>query len=81
MAPLKVNLIPQALRYCNMMMSQSRFMQTFVEDLLDLKMMRDGVFSLQKEPFMPSEVFQLVKNVFEPQAKAKQVEIKVSTHD
>ena len=56
-------------------------MQTFVEDLLDLKMIRDGVFSLQEEPFEPAEAFELVKNVFGPQASAKKIEIKVSVGD
>ena len=60
------------------MMSQSRLMQTFVEDLLDLNLMRAGIFSLQNKPFEPMEIFETVRDVFLPQAIAKKIEIKVS---
>ena len=32
------------------MMSQLEFLNSFVEDLLDLRQLRDGVFSLACEP-------------------------------
>ena len=41
-------------------------MQTFVEDLLDLKLMREGIFSLRPAPFDPKETFLLVKDIFDP---------------
>ena len=37
--------------------------------------MRDGVFSLVKEPFNPSEVIELVFSVFKPQADAKNIKL------
>ena len=52
-------------------------METFVEDLLDLKLMREGIFSLSPVPFNPNETFELVKDIFYPQAKAKKIGIKV----
>lgn len=58
-------------------MSQSRLMQTFVEDLLDLNLMRAGVFKLKNFPFDPCSIIQMVKNVFQPQAAAKKILITV----
>ena len=49
-----------------------------MEDLLDLKLMREGIFSLRPVPFDPKETFELVKDIFDPQVKAKKIGIKVS---
>ena len=57
------------------MISQLTFVQTFVEDLLDLRTMRDGVFTLVQEPFNPFEVIELVFSVFKPQADAKNINL------
>ena len=46
MSPFPIEKVPQANKYCRLMMSQLILLQTFVEDLLDLRQMRDGVFSL-----------------------------------
>lgn len=70
--------MPKTIQYCNMVMNQSQLMQTFIEDLLDLKLMREGIFSLHLMPFNPNETFELVKNIFDPQAKAKKIGLKVS---
>ena len=53
-------------------------MQTFVEDLLDLNLMRAGIFKLTNAPFDPSIILQMVKNVFQPQATAKKILINIS---
>ena len=53
-------------------------MQTFVDDLLDLNLMRSGIFQLRNEPFDPFGIIQMVKNVFQPQAIAKKILITVS---
>ena len=75
MTPVPANRVPQATKYCNLMMSQLTFLQGFIEDLLDLKQMRDGVFSLGPEPFDPNQVFENICNLLGPQATAKGVEI------
>ena len=41
-------------------------MQTFVEDLLDYRLMGEGTFSLQNEIFDVNETFDLVHNIFGP---------------
>ena len=41
-------------RLCSFMMSQLTFTMTFVEDLLDLKQIQEGIFLLQTAPFNPS---------------------------
>ena len=53
-------------------------MQTFVEDLLDLRSMRDGIFSLTKEAFDTHRTFELVLDVFGAQAVSKDVNITYS---
>ena len=61
------------------MMSQLRFMQTFVEDLLDLKLIRDGILTLDNEVFNPNETLELIKNIFRPQASAQSIKLDVQT--
>ena len=50
-------------------------MQSFVEDMLDLRQIRNGNFTLVPESFDVSQVLTLVSNVFEHQAKAKRCKI------
>jgi len=57
---------PQVSRYLKLMMSQMTFMQSFVEDLLDYRQIKDGVFTLNYAQFDPNEVIELVRNIFEP---------------
>ena len=78
MSPLPADRIPKTIYYCKMMMSQLNFMQTFVDDLLDLRAMRDGIFSLTKEVFDAQKTFELVLDVFGAQAVAKKVNIVLS---
>ena len=48
------------------MMSQLEFMTSFVDDLLDLRQIREGVFSLTKEVFDPMETLNLICQTFGP---------------
>ena len=50
-------------------------MQLFVEDLLNLKMMHEGVFELVKSPFDPNEVFKHVIETFTPVLEAKKIKL------
>ena len=43
-------------------------MQVFVGDLLDMRQLTDGVFSLTENEFNPNEIFDSVCNIFSPQA-------------
>ena len=53
-------------------------MSTFVDDLLDLKLMREGIYSLVSQPFQPKDTFELIQKIFYPQANAQRTDIKVS---
>ena len=46
-----------------------------MDDLLDLKQMQDGFFSLVNEVFDPNEVIELVCSIFEPQTTAQKVKL------
>ena len=54
-------------------------MQTFVDDLLDLKQIQEGVFSLVSEVFDPNHAIELVCSIFDPQATAVGVKIVYET--
>lgn len=47
-------------------MSQLEFMQSFVEDLLDFRQLKDGKFLLTNAIFNPNEVMQAVIQIFKP---------------
>ena len=57
------------------MFAQLMLMQTFVDDLLDLKQIREGIFSLSNEVFDLSVAIELVCSVFDPQASSVGVKI------
>ena len=57
------------------MMNQLIFLQSFIEDLLDLRQLRDGVFSLILEPLDVSETLKEICSIFDPQAKAKDIRV------
>ena len=63
----------RAINYASLIHSQLQLMQSFCSDLLDLRKLKDGVFTLTSEPFNPAETFDLVCNIFGPQATAKHV--------
>ena len=57
------------------MENQLNFLQSFVDDLIDLRQLRDGVFILVDAAFDPNETFQQIISIFKPQAKAKEIKI------
>ena len=65
-------------RYFNFMESQLELTLTFVEDMLDIKQMRQGVFHLQKKRFDPNELLKLIHAIFRPQAKDRGIELTTS---
>ena len=56
-------------------MNQLNLLQSFVEDLLDLRQLKDGVFALSPEPFDPNEVIKLICQIFDHQAQSKGIRI------
>ena len=48
-------------------------MQTFVDDLLDLRQIKDGVFSIVSQVFDPNEVLEMIIDIFSPQVNARGV--------
>ena len=60
-----------AIRYCEDSYGQLEFLQSFIEDLIDLRMIKTGKFSLEYEPFDIMEVMSLIYSVFMPQVKFK----------
>lgn len=55
-----IEIDPLVFKYLNLVMGQMTFMQSFVEDLLDLRQLRDGEFSLANVPFDPNDVLKVV---------------------
>ena len=50
-------------------------MQSFVDDLLDIRQIKDGVFSLEYSTFDLNEVLEEICEIFRPQTFAKGVEL------
>ena len=67
--------------YSDMMLTQCRFMQSFIDDLLDLKEMREGTFSLVKQIFDPKETFEIVMDIFSPLVKARDLELSLNVSE
>ena len=73
--PMDPNDIKNAINYCTIITTQTELLSTFVEDLLDLRQLRDGVFKLANAPFDVIKVINDVCSIFSFQAKAKNIEI------
>lgn len=58
--------LAQAIKYCSLMLSQIILIESFVEDLLDLKQMQAGVFNLTQQPIRIQEVLENICSIFEP---------------
>ena len=55
-------------------------MMSFVNDLLDLRQLRDNVFSLVSERFDPNETFTDLINIFKPQTDLRGLSISWSVN-
>ena len=53
--------------------SQLNFMQSFVEDLFDLRQLREGVFALKLQSFDPNKVFKWICKIYDQQTTTKEV--------
>ena len=62
--PFNLAELPKCIQYCELMMSQLEFVQSFVNDLLDLQMLDSGKFNLNMEPFDIQSVIKLMFSIF-----------------
>ena len=64
-----------------MILGQLEFLGGFIDDLLDLGMLKSGTFSLRKESFDIIGVVKLMMMIFSPQAKAKNVRMRATVQN
>ena len=64
---VSIDRINDAVSNCRLVEIQLEFVQSFVEDLLDLRLMRDRVFVLKKSVFNIGQIMTNVHRVFEKQ--------------
>ena len=70
--------IKLVLKNCRIMTSQLEFLQSFVDDLLDLSQIRNGVFSLSREEFNITDMIKLILSIFRPVTIANSIDIYAS---
>ena len=58
--------IPKSSNYCDLIMSQLHFMESFVEDLLDLRQLKEGMFTLVNKAFDVVSVLKNISMIFTP---------------
>ena len=75
--PFEVKKLPQTIAYCNLITTQLNFIETFVADLLDLRQLKEGFFSLTNAPFNIHSVLQNILTIFAPQLSRKGVQFNV----
>ena len=66
---------PESKRYFKLIVAQLTLIMTFVDDLLDMRQLKEGAFSLEKSIFSPSSIIRQVIDIFTPQANGKQLEL------
>ena len=57
---------PESKRYFRLIIAQLTLMMTFVDDLLDMKQLKEGAFSLDPSIFSPLSVIKQVIDIFTP---------------
>ena len=63
--------LAQAKKYGDMIVAQINLMETFIDDLLNLKLLKEGKFLLDKSYFNPEETIEFIYNMFIHKMKAK----------
>ena len=67
--------LDQLARYCEIIIAQLRFIESFTEDLLNINMIQEGVFKLDPIIFDPKEAISFITEMFSRKAKMKQIKI------
>ena len=75
--PFEVEKLPQTITYINLVTTQLNFIETFVADLLDLRQLKEGFFSLTNAPFNLYNNLQNIFTIFAPQLSRKGVQFNV----
>mmetsp|Transcript_7417 Transcript_7417/g.8967 ORF Transcript_7417/g.8967 Transcript_7417/m.8967 type:complete len:137 (-) Transcript_7417:1449-1859(-) len=76
-APIDLTRVPKCVEYCGVMLSQLQFLSSFVDDLLDLGMLKSGTFTLTSEAFDITKVIKMIYDLFSPQASQKNCQLRV----
>jgi len=62
--PMSRTRVSQSFNYCTIMLSQLEFLQSFVNDLLDLAQLKNGAFSLVLERLNVFSVIEFIYTIF-----------------
>ena len=69
-APTK-EMLKQAAKYASLILQTLGLMESFVEDLLNLRLMSEGILTLAKDVFDPREAFNFIKDTFAIKVESK----------
>ena len=72
--PFDLEKIPLGMKYCSLMLSSIEFMQSFVNDLLDLRLMKFASLELENKPFDLVSILKNIAEIFSPQIMYSNVE-------
>ena len=70
-----------ALKHFKLIFYQLMLIQSFVDDLLDLRQLKDGVFTLTCNLFDPNQVIEQVCDIFQLQAEAQRISLSFEVKD
>ena len=66
---------PKHQKYFKLVVAQIQLIQTFVDDLLDIRQLKDGVFLLESSVFNLNEVLEELSEIFKHQSHAKGIDL------
>ena len=67
--------LAQAKKYGDMIVAQINLMETFIDDLLNLQLLKEGKFLLDKSYFNPEETIEFIYHMFNYKMKAKGINL------
>ena len=68
-------MLKQAAKYASLILQTLGLMESFVEDLLNLRLMSEGILTLAKDVFDPREAFNFIKDTFAIKVESKGIKI------
>ena len=70
----------EAKKSASLILAQLHLMESFVEDLLNLRLLREGIMTISKEQFDLKDALDFIVSIFEIKSSAKGVNLFYSAH-
>ena len=76
-APFDLQKVPSCIEINRIVLSQLEFLHSFIADLIDLRQLKVGAFSLEPKPFSLVGLLKSINAIFKPQVSLKGIQFRI----